>query len=200
MTTAKFSAPGDYVLKLTASGSTEGSQPVKVHVVANPPQDRLNVVLCRYSIKATASGTRRSRALIVSWIPHCISMCERTDIPANRGDGGIDNFIEAGKANRGEPHAPHKGFVFSNAWVHQTVESMCIALMVDANGDPEILHAQEQMRVTLDRWIPIILAAQMQDGYLQTAYILADRRAGQKRWSPRTAIGNHRGYVRLPLY
>ena len=31
------------------------------------------------------------------------------------------------------------------------------------------------MRATLERWIPIILAAQMPDGYLQTAYILADR-------------------------
>ena len=89
-----------------------------------------------------------------------------------RGDGGIDNFVEAGKANRGEPHGKHKGYVFSNAWVHQTVESMCIALMVDAQGDPEILQAQELMRKTLERWIPIILAAQMPDGYLQTAYTL----------------------------
>ena len=112
----------------------------------------------------------------MNWIPHCIAMCERTDIAAMRGDGGIDNFIEAGKANRGEPHGRHKGYVFSNAWVHQTVESMCIALMVDPQGDPEIIHAQEQMRATLERWIPIILAAQMPDGYLQTAYILADRK------------------------
>ena len=194
VTTAKFSVPGDYVLKLTASGSTEGSRPVNVHVVANPPQDRLDVVYTRkYSID-NGFWNERAKALIVSWIPHCINMCERTDIPANRGDGGIDNFIEAGKANRGEPHAPHKGFVFSNAWVHQTVESMCIALMVDAKGDPEILQAQQQMRSTLDRWIPIILAAQMEDGYLQTAYILADRQSWPKRWSPERR-GNHEGYV-----
>ena len=64
-------------------------------------------------------------------------MCERTDIAPMRGDGGIDNFIEAAKANRGEPHGKHKGYVFSNAWVHQTVESMCIALMVDPQGDRE---------------------------------------------------------------
>ena len=92
------------------------------------------------------------------------------------GDGGIDNFIEAGKANRGEPHGRHKGYVFSNAWVHQTVESMCIALMVDPQGDQQIIDAQEKMRATLESWIPIILAAQMPDGYLQTAYILADRK------------------------
>jgi hypothetical protein len=121
-------------------------------------------------------------------------MCERTDIPAMRGDGGIDNFIEAGKANRGEPHGKHKGYVFSNAWVHQTVESMCIALMVDAQGDRDIEQAQELMRSTLDRWIPIILAAQMPDGYLQTAYILADRSTWPERWSP-DHRGNHEGYV-----
>ena len=45
---------------------------------------------------------QRAKTLIVNWIPHCVAMCERTDIPAMRGDGGIDNFIEAGKANRGE--------------------------------------------------------------------------------------------------
>jgi DUF1680 family protein len=136
----------------------------------------------------------RAKALIVNWIPHCVAMCERTDIPVMRGDGGIDNFIEAAKANRGEPHAGHKGFVFSNAWVHQTVESMCIALMVDPQGDAEIMKAQELMRATLERWIPIILAAQMPDGYLQTAFTLADRKHWPERWSPERR-GNHEGYV-----
>lgn len=95
----------------------------------------------------------RAKTLIVDWIPHCIDYCERTDIPANKGDGGIDNFVEAAKANRGEAHAPHIGYVFSNAWVHQTVESMCIALMVDPNGDAEIIAAQKRMSETLKRWI-----------------------------------------------
>ena len=176
VTTAKFSAPGDYVLTLAASGSEDRSHCIAVHVEAEPPKDRLDVVYTRkYSIDSPF-WNQRAKTLIVNWIPHCIRMCERTDIPAMRGDGGIDNFIEAGKANRGEPHGKHKGYVFSNAWVHQTVESMCIALMVDPQGDAEIIEqAQELMRATLERWIPIILAAQMPDGYLQTAYILADR-------------------------
>ena len=97
--------------------------------------------------------------------------CERTDLKI--GEGGIDNFIEAAKALRGEPHGKHKGYVFSNAWVHQTVEAMCIALMVDPQGDQEILAAQAGMRATLEKWIPKILAAQEPDGYLQTAYTLA---------------------------
>ena len=194
VTTAKFSAPGDYVLTLSASGSEDRSHTVAVHVEPEPPRDRLDVVYTRdYSIDSQF-WNERGKTLIVNWIPHCVRMCERVDIPVMRGDGGIDNFIEAGKANRGESHGKHKGYVFSNAWVHQTVESMCIALMVDAQGDPEILQAQEFMRATLERWIPIILAAQMPDGYLQTAYSLADRASWPERWSP-DHRGNHEGYV-----
>jgi DUF1680 family protein len=194
VTRAKFSQPGDYTLSLAASGTENRSHTIAVHVEQEPPKDRLDVVYTRsYSIDSPF-WNERAKALIVNWIPHCIRMCERTDIAPMRGDGGIDNFIEAGKANRGEPHGKHKGYVFSNAWVHQTVESMCIALMVDANGDPEILQAQQMMRDTLERWIPIILAAQMPDGYLQTAYILADRKEWPERWSP-DHRGNHEGYV-----
>ena len=139
-TTATFSVPGDYMLKLSASSRNAPAQStLNVHVEEAPPTERLNVVYTkRYSIDSPLWNAR-ARTLIVDWIPHCITYCERTDIVANRGDGGIDNFIEAGKALRGEPHAHHKGYVFSNAWVHQTVESMCIALMVDPQGDAEMI-------------------------------------------------------------
>jgi DUF1680 family protein len=195
VTTATFSTPGDYILKLTGSGSGgPATSMINVHAEPAPPRDRLDVVYTRkYSIDSQLWNAR-AKTLIVDWIPHCIHYCERTDIAPNRGDGGIDNFIEAGKANRGEPHGRHKGYVFSNAWIHQTVESMCIALMVDPRGDQEMIDAQEKMRATLERWIPIILAAQMQDGYLQTAYILADRSQWPERWSPEHR-GNHEGYV-----
>jgi DUF1680 family protein len=194
VTTATFSEAGDYVLTLNASGSDDHSHSFNVHVEPEPPKDRLDVVYTRkYSIDSPF-WNERAKVLIVDWIPHCIQMCERTDIAPNKGDGGIDNFIEAGKANRGEEHGRHKGYVFSNAWIHQTVESMCIALMVDPQGDKEIEQAQEMMRATLARWIPIILAAQMQDGYLQTAYTLADRATWPERWSA-DHRGNHEGYV-----
>ncbi len=198
-TTAQIATPGEYVLELrnAASGAAAG-QPVAsrlhVHVEAPPPSDRLDVVYTKHYSIDSPLWNSRAKMLIVNWIPHCIAYCERTDIAANRGDGGIDNFIEAGKANRGEPHARHKGYVFSNAWVHQTVESMCIALMVDPQGDQSIIDAQQKMRETLERWIPIILAAQMPDGYLQTAYVLADRKNWPERWSP-DHRGNHEGYV-----
>ena len=116
------------------------------------------------------------------------------------GPGGIDNFIEAGKALRGEPHGAHKGYVFSNAWVHQTVEAMSIALMIDPQGDPDIIKAHAKMRATLDEWIPIILAAQEPDGYLQTAFTLPRIDATRQRsttgpfthWERR---GDHEGYI-----
>lgn len=195
VTTATFSAPGDYVLKLTSLGRNEQTtSTVNVHVEAAPPKERLNVVYTKkYSVDSPL-WKARAKTLIVEWIPHCIRYCERTDLAADRGDGGIDNFIEAGKANRGEPHARHKGYVFSNAWVHQTMESMCIALMVDPQGDQDVIAAQKHLRVTLERWIPVILAAQMPDGYLQTAYTLADRKEWPERWSP-DHRGNHEGYV-----
>ena len=85
--------------------------------------------------------------------------------------------------------------MFSNAWVHQTVESICLALMIDPQGDPDIVAAQTKLRETLDDWIPKILAAQHPDGYLQTAFTLRDVAAGgpsrpagrgpwTERWSP----------------
>ena len=195
VTTATFSAPGDYVLRLSGSGQQrEAHAELHVHAEARPPKNRLDVVYTTPYTIDSAFWQPRAKALIVNWIPHCIAYCERTDIPAGRGDGGLDNFIEAAKALRGEPHGKHKGYVFSNAWVHQTVESMCIALMYDAQGDPEILAAQQHMRDALERWIPIVLGAQMPDGYLQTAYVLADRKYWPERWSP-DHRGNHEGYV-----
>src|SRR6185437_13645394 len=192
-TTATFSRVGDYVLKLTAmNGDAAASSMVKVNVVEPPPKQRLDVVYTKkYSIDSPL-WKARAKALIVNWIPHCIDQINSTNL--TRGQGGIDNFIEAGKALRGEPHGKHKGYVFSNAWVHQTVESMCIALMVDPQGDPDIIKAQAKMRATLEEWIPIILGAQEPDGYLQTAYTLADRKQWPERWSP-DHRGNHEGYT-----
>ncbi|HTL72169.1 MAG TPA: beta-L-arabinofuranosidase domain-containing protein [bacterium] len=195
VTTATFSKPGAYVLKLAAGeGKLVSSSTLNVKVATPPPADRLDVVYTkRYQID-NPLWNAKAKALIVTWIPHCIDEINRTNIPANQGDGGIDNFIEAAKALRGEPHGPHKGYVFANAWVHQTVESMCIALMVDPQGDKEIIAAQEKMKATLEDWIPKILAAQEPDGYLQTAYTLADRRQWPSRWNP-AQRGNHEGYV-----
>ena len=198
ITTAAFSAPGAYVLKMTASnGETTSATTLNVSVEPPPPTKQLDAVYTKTFKIDSPLWSARAKALMVNWIPHCIDQINRTDLEI--GPGGIDNFIEAGKALRGEPHGAHKGYVFSNAWVHQTVESMSIALMIDPQGDADIIKAHEKMRATLDDWIPKILAAQYPDGYLQTAFTLprVDGRGNINdgpflRWERR---GDHEGYT-----
>lgn len=187
VTTATFSAVGDYVLRLTAGkGPLSASSTLGVKVVAPPPAAPLELVdTKRYRIDSPL-WTGRAKALIINWIPHCIRKISDPDLR----EGGINNFIDAANALAGKPHGRHRGYVFSNAWVYNTIESICIALMIDPQGDREIIDAQRAMRATLEDWIPKILAAQEPDGYLQTAFTLSDR----QRWSPRTR-GDHEGYV-----
>jgi DUF1680 family protein len=171
VTTATFSAPGTYLLKLNAvSGPARAVSYLTVTADTAPPAEHLNAVYTKRYRLDSPFWKARAKALIVNWIPHCVEMINRTDL--DLGPGGIDNFVEAGKKLAGLPHGNHKGYVFSNAWVHQTVEAMSIALMIDPQGDPEILKAQEGFRRTLDGWIPKILSAQEPDGYLQTAFTL----------------------------
>jgi hypothetical protein len=192
-TTATFTTPGEYVLKITGTaGQFTKFSTLQVKVMLPPPSERLDVVYTKKYKIDSPLWNARAKAIIVNWIPHCIDFIERTDL--KQGPGGIDNFIEAGKALRGEPHGIHKGYVFSNAWVHQTVEAMSIALMVDPQGDKQIISAQDKMKKTLEKWIPIILAAQEPDGYLQTAYTLRDTTRWKERWSP-ASRGNHEGYT-----
>jgi DUF1680 family protein len=204
-TTATFSQAGEYFLKVVAdNGSGKAESTLVVKVELPPPAAELEPVVTKRHTITSPFWASRTRALMVNWIPHCIDQINRSDL--RQGPGGIDNFVEAGKALRGEPHGVHKGYVFSNAWVHQTVEAMCLALMVDAQGDKEMLAAQEKMRATLDDWIPKILAAQHPDGYLQTAFTTRDmlpegqfysaaaRVPWTGPWRPETRP-NHEGYV-----
>jgi len=195
-TTASVSAPGAYTLQMVAdNGEEQVTSTFELTVESPPPTDPLDPVFTTaYHIDNRLWG-RKVKVLIVNWIPHLIDTIEDDDVEI--GEGGIYNFVEAGKALRGEPHGDHRGRIFANAWVHQTVESMCLALMYDARGDQEILAAQAKMRATLARWIPIILAAQEPDGYLHTAYTLRTEEQKQRwpgRWTPE-GRAQHEGYV-----
>jgi DUF1680 family protein len=186
-TTATFSAPGSYVLKLTAGeGNLTSESSVNVRVDPAPPAKQLNAVYTRNYTITSSLWKDRTKAIIVGWIPHIMEECSRLDLP----EGGINNFIQAGNKLAGKEYTRHVGYPFSNAWVHNTVESMCVALMVDPQGDTEIINAQNTMREKLNEWIPIILAAQEPDGYLQTRFTLN----GGNHWDPRTR-GEHEGYV-----
>ncbi|TWT36588.1 Non-reducing end beta-L-arabinofuranosidase [Posidoniimonas corsicana] len=187
-TTATFSEVGDYVLRMTAGkGDLTDSADVNVTVESLPPTDPLGVVYTkRYKIDSPL-WNHRAKAIICDWIPHCVERIDRDDLP----EGGINNFDEAAKKLAGLPAERHRGYVFANAWVHQTIESICIALMVDPQGDAEIAATQADLKETLEDWIPRILAAQEPDGYLQTAFTLNDR---MNRWTPQNRTG-HEGYT-----
>ena len=136
--TATFSAVGDYVLTLTATeANLNSSSTVKVNVHNPPKTKRLDVVYTkRYKIDSKL-WSERAKAMIVNGF-HFVST--KTNAPISQSvKAELIIFIEAAKAIKGQPHARHKGYVFSNAWVHQTVEAMCIALMVDPQGDKEII-------------------------------------------------------------
>ncbi|HET9986808.1 MAG TPA: beta-L-arabinofuranosidase domain-containing protein [Longimicrobiales bacterium] len=193
VTTASFTVPGEYVLELVAdNGESRVASTFRVSVEPPPPEGAPEPVATRGYRIGGRLWDQRAKALIVTWIPHCIAQLERSDLEL--GAGGIDNFVEAAKALRGEAHGGHKGYVFSNAYVHNTIESMCMALMVDPRGDAEIEAAQAKMRATLEDWIPKVLAAREPDGYLQTAYTLRDPARWRERWTPQ-GRGNHEGYV-----
>jgi hypothetical protein len=188
-TTATFSTLGDYVLELTANnGQTNVSSTVNVTVEAPPPADHLTSVDTKSYKINNPLWNSRAKALILNWIPHCYVELSKPDL----AEGGIANFIEAGKKLAGQPARRHVGPPWANAYVHNTIESMAYALMVDAQGDLEIVAAQQGMRAKLDEWIPIVLAAQEPDGYLQTRFTLATNDASH--WSARTR-GEHEGYV-----
>ena len=186
-TTATFTEPGDYVLRLAArQGDLSDSDTLSVQVIQGPPIENLRPVdTMPYQINSPL-WDQRARAIIVQWIPHCINKINDPDLK----EGGINNFIDAANKLQGKSGGRHRGYVFSNAWVYNTMESICVALMVDPKGDAEIVQAQKMMRDTLEDWIPKILAAQETDGYLQTAFTLSDR----QRWTDRYR-GDHEGYV-----
>ncbi|MHC4299130.1 MAG: beta-L-arabinofuranosidase domain-containing protein [Planctomycetota bacterium] len=187
VTTAAFSQAGDYVLKLNAGqGQLRASAELAVKVEAPPPAEHLDLIDTKHYTIDSPLWNGRTKALIVNWIPHCIEKISDPDLK----EGGINNFIDAANKLAGKPHERHRGYVFSNAWVYNTIEAMCVALMFDPKGDSDIIEAHELMRATLADWVPKILAAQEPDGYIQTAYTLSDR----QRWSPRYR-SDHEGYV-----
>ncbi|MBN1313175.1 MAG: glycoside hydrolase family 127 protein, partial [Anaerolineae bacterium] len=126
----------------------------------------------------------RLKQTIINWIPWCYSQLNNTSL----AEGGINNFIQAARKLSGQSYSSHVGYWFSNAYVLNTFESMCIACMLDPQGDSAITSAQNAFRSYIDNWLPRILAACESDGYMQTWTTLGNH----ARWSDRAA---HEGYV-----
>jgi len=183
VTTAKFSELGEYVLKLTAAGQ---SSTLTVEVIAPPPEKRLQrVENIRYKVNSPL-WTKRIKAQIVGWVPHCAAKLNEPELR----EGGIHCFVAAANKLAGKPAGKHADHVAGDAWTHNIVESICLALMVDPQGDQEIIEAQKGLKATLEDWIPKILAAQEPDGHLQTYFTLK----GFKHWEEEHH-SDHEGYV-----
>lgn len=134
-------------------------------------------------IKVGGFWKQQFKRLTERWLPHCVRQME----PGGAGQELL-NFINAGKSLRGEPYGALTGLPWSDAYIHNTVEAICLALAVDPDGDADLARVQGYLRAKLEEWIPIILAAQSPDGYIHTYHTLN----GKERFSN---IGSHEFYV-----
>lgn len=108
--------------------------------------------------------------LTKEWLPHCIEQME----PGGRGQELL-NLVNTAKALRGAEHGKFTGLPWSDAYVYNTVEAICLALAVDPAGDEQLAGAQRFLRDKVEEWIPIILAAQMENGYIHSYHVLNGR-------------------------
>lgn len=195
-TSATFSAPGDYEIAFTASaGELVSSDRVAVRVAPAAPLQSLSALPVPHFSVTTPFWKDRLRGVVINWIPHCVAEIEKPDLK----EGGLNNLIDAADKLAGRPHGAHRGYPFSNAWVFNTLEAACLAQQLDAGDDAELAAAQARLRETIERWIPLVLAAQEPDGYFQTRYTLGSAREQKDgvapvRWSDRLRT-EHEGYV-----
>jgi DUF1680 family protein len=124
------------------------------------------------------------KRLTEAWIPHCIEQIE----PGGKGEELV-NLIATGQLLRGEPvTAKFKGCPWSDAYVYNTIEAICLALEVNPAGDADLAAAQAFLRKKTNEWIPIILAAQEPDGYIHSFHALKKRQHYTK-------VADHEFYV-----
>ena len=123
------------------------------------------------------------KRLAEKWLPHCIKQMEK-------GGAGQEllNLVHTAKVLRGEPAGKFTGRPWSDAYVYNTIESICLALAIDPEGDTQLAGAQALLRKKLGEWIPIVLAAQMPDGYIHSFHVVNRR-------DRYTNTGHHEFYV-----
>lgn len=112
----------------------------------------------------------RIKTNIMISIPHGIEEVTKTTVP---------NFIEAGKEVKGEAHGEvigladfgkGSGMVFQDSDLYKMIEAMSNAIAMDPQGDAEIIAKQAEFKDKLNEWVPLVEAAQENDGYLDTLY------------------------------
>ena len=97
------------------------------------------------------------------------------NLKQSRDTGRIDNFVNAAKKLRGEPHGRFRGIFFNDSDVYKVAEGMAYELAMF----PDAAAARE-----LESLVEKFGAAQEPDGYIYTARTLGDRheRVGTHRW------------------
>jgi DUF1680 family protein len=111
---------------------------------------------------------QQAKRLTEKWLPHCIRQMEQ----GGRGQEYL-NLVALARRQRGEDADwKYTGAPWSDAYVYNTVEAICLALAVKPEGDAELARAQNELRAKLDEWIPTILAAQAPDGYIHSFHTL----------------------------
>ena len=118
------------------------------------------------------------------WLPHCVAQMEK----GGRGQELL-NLTATGKVLRGEANDwKFTGAIWSDAYIYNVMESICMALAFDAAGDSALIEAQQRLRTKMEEWIPIILAAQDKDGYIHSYHMLGNHQRFTK-------DGDHEFYV-----
>lgn len=111
---------------------------------------------------------QQAKRMTEEWLPHCIRQMEK----GGRGQEFL-NLVALARVQRGEPADwKYTGAPWSDAYVYNTVEAVCLALAIEPGSDSELANAQAQLRAKLEEWIPIILAAQALDGYIHSFHVL----------------------------
>ncbi|MHB8866994.1 MAG: glycoside hydrolase family 127 protein [Pirellulaceae bacterium] len=114
-------------------------------------------------IKLRGFWKQQTKRLTEKWLPHCIKQME-----AGGAGQELLNLVHTAKVIRGESHGEYTGAPWSDAYVYNTMESICLALAIDPDGDAELAQVQSDLRAKMKEWIPIILAAQLPSGYIHS--------------------------------
>ena len=132
-----------------------------------------------HEIRINGFWKQQAKRLTEQWLPHCIRQMEK----GGRGQEFL-NLQALARVQRGEqPDWKYTGAPWSDAYVYNTVEAVCLALAVKPEGDAELARAQAQLRAKLEEWIPTILAAQAPDGYIHSFHTLKPAARVTPKWA-----------------
>lgn len=140
-----------------------GSTSFQTRLASARADDEVLTPVYFQSIQIDGFWRDQIKRLTEKWIPHCVAQMEE----GGRGQELL-NLVKTAKALKGEPTGEFTGAPWADAYVYNTIEAICLALAVDPDGDPDLANAQEFLRKKLDEWIPIVLAAQRDDGYIHS--------------------------------